>query len=663
MARQTAGSRLYTQSIISSEAMRKAEEYGISFRVSTADGRGPEANSIFFDESVATILDFVPVRTRPSQKQLLLPGFEPEGEDSEQEEHLLCMYSSPGGKRGYSRKGKIDAFGGLHKLLYPGFEYVDGVAYARATDEAEGLEGRIDKEGLFDIDGYLLTDKRYDSISRYETDLVKDVFLIKEGDRYGLLLPDGSLVGRENGMQEGEVSLKKFGEDICLHVQKDGKERYISWEGQEIYGGPNVEVKELLIGGEICGLAKNEQGQSCIFSRDNETLYGGWNSSVSEFKIGDEICAVAKNDAGRWQHFSRDNETIYGLEPCTRVGNIRMVLHTWEEEEEGGEKVRKQLQEYLLEKFDADGLLTVFDRAGKHHFGKRHRADVRTGGTMVPIDQEILMRFPLEEEAEGVVRYWRHDNTLAYGCPHEEELHAGEEGSVEDFLLSIKEEQGALKQVTVKKFRDEDKECYYSMDNIELFGGPHSRQTDYFIWNGDIYMGFQDEGGTTYHEWSGQSKLFGGMHPRVKGKAQMITFGSGANKKHIPILEVLEPVPFFSRRRLFGGRLRTPSTYYSLEEGERFESFEQIQKRYGVPERVRLEPLRRSDSVIMRVGDIEAAIKDPLIVRLEEEELEKRAREAEAAQKPTEEPGPSETEPSGGTDSWLFDGSEETEEK
>ncbi len=360
-------------------------------------------------------------------------------------------------------------------------------------------------------------------------------------------------------MQEGEIDLKKFCSEVCLWVGKDRKEQYVSKDGKILYGGLASKLEEFAVGRQLIGLAKDEKGMLQLYSREGKKLYGDAHTALGKRKI----------DCG-----------------------------------ENG---------YILEVYDGEKL-ALLDENGSNHYGPYHRDPRMQGCTMVTIDNKILMQFLEEDRINGVVRYWNFDNTLAYGGPHEREILIGE--SNEPLMLAIEDELE-----TIKKFSDKGKISYFSKDGDQMFGGSHNKEFHAFPWKQEMYVGFHDEDkGYCYFDIAGIAK-FGGYHPKVRN-VKMITFEKQGVKQHEAFLEVLEPVPVFSLRRLknfLKFNFSLPITYYSLD-GQKFDSLEEVQEKFQLSD-ISFEKLRRSDSVIMPAVNPSEAKKqlDELIRKAEKE--------------------------------------------
>jgi len=496
---------------------RKHTPPGIVYGVGTFEAEGCNVKRIYLEDDASTILDWVEV-----------PG----------EEKPLCRYKTPDvnekvpPKEGFKRYDKSDAFGGLHKYIYGDhFETIREVPHLIAVDEVEGLEGKIvEQDGLFDIEGNLFNNKRYDSIKRYKTDIIDDdAFLVKEGNKYGILLGDGSLFGRDmHEVNKEDISLKKFAGNVYLHIEKDGKEKYITQDGKDAYGGWAEEIKECKIGENVFGLATTGE-KICAFSEDNNELYGGLCKKLEEYKVGETSLGLVT--------YEDDNVELKEMNCETRYGGKHLSL---------GKQIPHEQLEVLLECYDAEGLI-IMDSEGNNHYGEHHKDDSRRGATLFKsgIDLEILLRFLEEEEQENLIKYWREDNRLAYGGGHEEELFAGEKriekgdkGEIDEISV-MKPGQERIKDVSdlaveggieeefalnteigfvgAKKFRNGRREeddkiiapgkiCYTVLSGSPLFGGSYIRQTDCFHFKGEVFMGFEKEGkGYIYTDSTGRA--------------------------------------------------------------------------------------------------------------------------------------------------------------
>ena len=453
---------------------------------------------------------------------------------------LYLRAIAPDGRDGYTRKDGSDAFGGLHEFIYPGFENINSAPHARVIDLETVVEGKAEKkfraEGLYDEQGRLFSGKKYGRIERKKTGLLaEDVFIVEEGGKKGFILPDCSLFG--NGMHEGEIDLKKFCDEVCLWHGKKGKEQYVS--------------------------------------RDGKVLYGGFAFKLEEFAVGNQPpFGLAKGRKGMLQFYSREGRKLFGNKPHLAVGQKKIDCGT---------------DGYLLEIYDKKGIV-MLDQNGNNHYGSCHKDPKKQGCAIAIIDNEMLMQFLDEDKEDRVVRYWRFDNTLAYGGTHEKEIQIGE--STEPLMLPVEKTVE-----TIKKFSDKGKISYFSRDGEKLFDGYHDREFHAFPWKQEMYVGFHDESkGDCYFDLAGVKK-FGGYHPKVRN-VKMITFEKDGQKHHEAFLEVLEPVPILSFRRFRNFarfNFSLPITYYSLD-GQRFDSLSEIQKKFQLQD-VSWEKLRRSDSV------------------------------------------------------------------
>ncbi|MBW2980146.1 hypothetical protein KY360_01870 [Candidatus Woesearchaeota archaeon] len=666
MARRSKGAALMNKLLVTGNAISHAPP-DVTHRVGPYIGGNPA----FLDEPVSAILDYVTVYGRPGQTARWLCRYQVSDE----------MEEPPKVLEGFSNDNKTAAFGGLHKFVYGDhFEEINHVPHLRVVDDVavEGLEETVEKEALFDIDGNKFNDRYYDSIKRYDNKglVDDDTLIVKEGDKYGIVLGDGSLFGGELGMQEGEIELKEFLGKVYLHVKKDGKELYITRDGKEAYGGRNAKIEEFKIGNIAFALATNDDGKICPFSEENEELYGGWCKKLEEYNVADIPLGLVTYDD--------DSVEIKEINRESRYGGRHLSL---------GKQIPNEQLGPLLECYDKEGLI-IRDFDGNNHYGQYHKDKSKKGATLVRsgIDPEVLLRFLEEEVEEKLIKYWRADNTLAYGGAHEEELFAGEKGKDEKSVMKPGQEriqdvsdlavEGRTQEefvltsseadfIGAKQFRNGRREeggevvapgkvCYTTLTGGSLFGESHTRQTDYFRFKGEVFLGFEDEGkGFIYTDLTGtpvftreitneQGVERTAYHPKaigvkiitlnekgevpdnaefenVRGSDSVIMPAIGGRQTHAAFLETNEPIGKLSERIGRAFRHRGGLTYYSLS-GQRFWSIKDVQKNYKPS-------------------------KDPMISLLEAREIHRREvraaeeaarRDAKAQQPPEEEPGPSE---------------------
>jgi len=581
----TEGSKIYSKTMVAAEGMNSSLERNITHRVVAYDGSGPDAKPLFGTEPCKTVFNYHEV--------IGTPGGEPE---------LVQRYLSANNKFGLRRKGGIAGFGGLHSIIREKFELIEGKHYAITTDEVKvkvgELEEVVDQDGMFDINGNLLSNKRYDKMERYipTPDIAKevgDVILVREGDKQGIMKPDGSFVGglqvvfdsdKPTAKRTGRVNLKRFGKRICLHVEKGHEETERDADGRE--------QKKFIPDEEM------------YVSKRGRILYGGWCFKLEEFRIGKMMLGFAKDTKekgkGKGQLHTIIGDKVYGG-PWFRFHERKLPY---------GKK------RTLLQAYDEQGLLIV-DSKGNNHHGPHHYDPNKKGAEMQFIDGEDLARFFDEEKRDQAIRYWGFDNRIAYGGSHDKEVPAGEEEKRKPLPKFLKEEGEEAKEEeigftirignrysTVKKFIDRGMIGLFAKDpiddesgNCQLFGGYHLAQKQFMPWAGEPYYVFQDNEGDALFHWTGE--IVGGGYHRpgsIKKKLRQIDKQVGADLERFPFVEIKGPILSRIRRFLTHGVCglryligwKKPLDLYDFK-GRRYDSEKDVKNRFQIPEDAELK--------------------------------------------------------------------------